>query len=701
MPYNKFYIPLNELQVLLVDKDSGEALANGTITSYKDAARTELKPLYTLIGKYGYYDYAALSNPLVLSSTGSIVDESGADIVPYAYPYNAESGDELYYLVVKNEDGVEQFTRQAFPWNPYVTSPVLEQADNVNYAKNGQFYDLNPDLVKDVIYSVAKTSSSINSLYEVNLLNNLDISLPKGLYPITKIIRNNDVDTDTFGVYTFSEEPLDGEPDGFAANYLHYESEATGASAETQKDIQLNIDSCNSFAKKTLTISIQASSSMGSSVRIYIEQGYNLVDIIRTYCTAPVQLDLTDKFIKYYVQITVPALNTSYEINEYNYFAVGISLPLNTECSINITNIQVNDSLEQLSYSYEGDAAISALNSARMISSLPSVGAAANLYYYKGYNDVSYNSPIVKRDPLAPSNIISYWDNVIPAGIEMLWSLPSSMVPDGFLIQDGSLIPAYKYHKLYSLYTNIFTTPPIYGYGSTTSATLVADTLTVTNNLNGLVAGPINAISGLVVTPIQVGDASHALQYTIQVTTGGALIDTSHTLKVYSTANSIWGQKEFVIRFVVDSMLNEEISAENTIFDTSTIFVYIKSSWSKFQIANALLKVFNPLCFPLCDKRGLFVRGVNGGRADGYMDPDVSSRINRGDGVTGDNVGTTQADMFASHTHDLRYGGEPGSGPRIIYNNYNAVYDVAPGALSTGGNETRPNNIYVYYIIKT
>ncbi len=52
--------------------------------------------------------------------------------------------------------------------------------------------------------------------------------------------------------------------------------------------------------------------------------------------------------------------------------------------------------------------------------------------------------------------------------------------------------------------------------------------------------------------------------------------------------------------------------------------------------------------FNLPDMRGTFMRGWAHGSAN---DPDRASRTNRGDGTTGDNVGTKQTSQYTSHTH--------------------------------------------------
>ena len=99
--------------------------------------------------------------------------------------------------------------------------------------------------------------------------------------------------------------------------------------------------------------------------------------------------------------------------------------------------------------------------------------------------------------------------------------------------------------------------------------------------------------------------------------------------------------------------------------------------------------------FNIPDFRGKFLRGWDHAAGN---DPDAGSRTNRGDGTTGDNVGTQQVDAFESHTHAI-----------VCYDEGVAAIDVAYGSgvarsdkatVATGGNETRPVNVNVMYCIK-
>lgn len=101
--------------------------------------------------------------------------------------------------------------------------------------------------------------------------------------------------------------------------------------------------------------------------------------------------------------------------------------------------------------------------------------------------------------------------------------------------------------------------------------------------------------------------------------------------------------------------------------------------------------------FHLPDLRGRFVRGLDGGAG---VDPDAASRtaMNTG-GATGNNIGSVQSDAFEAHTHTF----ESTTGVGIIDNpdeNDNGASGNVVTTSSTGGNETRPVNAYLNFIVK-
>lgn len=105
------------------------------------------------------------------------------------------------------------------------------------------------------------------------------------------------------------------------------------------------------------------------------------------------------------------------------------------------------------------------------------------------------------------------------------------------------------------------------------------------------------------------------------------------------------------------------------------------------------------LTFHLPDLRGRFLRGVDDAAG---RDPDSGARTpsNTG-GNSGDAVGSVQDDVFEGHTHATYFGGI-GGGTLYPEDPYisNQFAGQAHNVSNTGGNETRPVNANVTYVIK-
>lgn len=93
------------------------------------------------------------------------------------------------------------------------------------------------------------------------------------------------------------------------------------------------------------------------------------------------------------------------------------------------------------------------------------------------------------------------------------------------------------------------------------------------------------------------------------------------------------------------------------------------------------------------------ISGANSAVITQYVDPDASSRTAQDvGGNTGLNVGSVQADQLKSHTHNiLSLTAGAAGGSTITLTTGGTPY---PSNTSTGGNETRPINLYVNHIIK-
>ena len=96
------------------------------------------------------------------------------------------------------------------------------------------------------------------------------------------------------------------------------------------------------------------------------------------------------------------------------------------------------------------------------------------------------------------------------------------------------------------------------------------------------------------------------------------------------------------------------------------------------------------------------ISGANSAVIVQWEDPDASSRAsNAVGGNSGAAVGSYESDDFKSHKHDVVYWYSSGGGQPTIYNTVGGLQTSSyPNTVATGGNESRPVNVSVNYIIK-
>src|SRR6266404_4935761 len=92
------YIPAFSINTLITNKDTGLPLSGGIVTFYEDDNRVALKDVWQITGDSPDYTFTRLSNPMVLSSIGSFVDDDGNPVVPYFLPYDQDGTEQLYYI---------------------------------------------------------------------------------------------------------------------------------------------------------------------------------------------------------------------------------------------------------------------------------------------------------------------------------------------------------------------------------------------------------------------------------------------------------------------------------------------------------------------------------------------------------------------------------------------------------------------------
>lgn len=102
--------------------------------------------------------------------------------------------------------------------------------------------------------------------------------------------------------------------------------------------------------------------------------------------------------------------------------------------------------------------------------------------------------------------------------------------------------------------------------------------------------------------------------------------------------------------------------------------------------------------FNVPDLRGEFIRGWNNASGN---DPDAASRTAfMTGGASGDNIGSYQADIFKTHDHWYY---SPSTGANAGQGASSGSWgggSYTSGPNPAGGNETRPKNVYLNYIIK-
>jgi len=102
--------------------------------------------------------------------------------------------------------------------------------------------------------------------------------------------------------------------------------------------------------------------------------------------------------------------------------------------------------------------------------------------------------------------------------------------------------------------------------------------------------------------------------------------------------------------------------------------------------------------FNIPDLRGKFPRGWDHAAGN---DPDRAARTAQATGGdTGDHVGTIQADGFKAHTHTFAVHAGGGSAGLNVSRIDSDTFEFTKTSSSTGGNETRPINVGVMFIIK-
>lgn len=183
---------------------------------------------------------------------------------------------------------------------------------------------------------------------------------------------------------------------------------------------------------------------------------------------------------------------------------------------------------------------------------------------------------------------------------------------------------------------------------------------------------------------------------------GDALAREGNSLEVYNAAGALqssilWEDLAsaanltgFIVPFAGDSVPSGFFECDGSVISRTTFAPLFTAIGTRYGIGDG------STTFAIPDLRGEFIRGFDNGAGN---DPDAGSRTDSGDGTTGDNVGTKQADEFRSHVHPTSKSSESnnfGDLPWAANNDDVELIDTN----AAGGNETRPRNVNMMYCIK-
>ncbi len=162
---------------------------------------------------------------------------------------------------------------------------------------------------------------------------------------------------------------------------------------------------------------------------------------------------------------------------------------------------------------------------------------------------------------------------------------------------------------------------------------------------------------------------------------------TDEQINILNNIDSLGSPVGSIITYASDSVPNNYLECDGRDLSRALYSDLYGAIGTKYGVGNGTTT------FGIPDLRGKFVRGWDHGAGN---DPDAGTRTDRGDGTTGDEVGTLQADGVGPHTHTT---GEA-NGPTGGGTNWLRPSGGTTATDANTGNETRPVNVNMMYCIR-
>jgi hypothetical protein len=504
------FVAAPSLEMYFVDKTTGEPLSNGTITFYKDNDRSVLKDVYQLSGlpPYSVDSFVTLPNPLTLSSSGTIVNENGDNVIPYFFPYegtptNTTNAIELYYIVVESEAGTEQFTREAWPPNATSSESNVVVNDIYNYIPNGQF--------------LAHTNISASSVGSPDgIVTEAITPIAQGGWYFYQNESTASVNKIFFTQQTSFQEDQPTSNPRYAANIVCSGIDLT----DTVKDLRIRFPNVNKFGSADLTdvftFSITGkTTNFFNSLDVYLIKNYGTGGSAQTE-----EVVGTLSFDTFYQinNVTFPfGSNTDKTIGTLNddYVEIAIRFPLNTTFDITVTDaVLTHGNVTITAFPDQTNADMLARSIAGWMPTPAENGADLYLPVVLTKEGMKFDDSAI-GDIVAKNNI-DYFDGSIS-------TKSNELLAYGDTYKTSEYSPlGIPYSRYQSKIYNTTLKAPIYGTGpafvDTYVNTTVSNDLRITTNAAGSASGASDVSTTITFSNIHTGANYGVLGYVYQPT---------------------------------------------------------------------------------------------------------------------------------------------------------------------------------------